>query len=477
MYDLDSTLHHSISRRSMLSKTATGFGMLGLSSLLAHQKLSGANPATIGTVNHQPKAKRVIFLFLNGGPSHVDTFDPKPALKEFEGEQPSGKLYKASKGSGFMPSPFSFKKHGQSGLDVSESLPHLARIIDDCSIIKSMHTDVPNHEPALLQMHTGNIQPIRPSIGSWAMYGLGSLNENLPGYVVLRPSNKIVVGPALWSASFLPAQFQATSVLTSDTQIDKLIANVKNPKYGLEKQRKQLDFLQALNRNHASRRPEEKDLEAHIRSMETAYRMQIEATDAFDLNKETDSMKDEYGRTKFGQSCLLARRLVERGVRFVSVYYTNNSNQPWDTHNNHNKQHPKLCQDADKAAAALITDLKSRGLLDDTLVLWGGEFGRTPYAQQNNKKDKDIAKTGRDHHHTAFSYLLAGGGVKGGYSYGQSDDLGMNVAEKPVHVHDLHATILHLLGIDHEQLTYRYSGRDFRLTDVHGNVVKDIIQS
>lgn len=463
------------SRRAFLEKTATGMGMLGLSSLLANQSLQAGNPATVGRLNHPPKAKRVIFLFLNGGPSHVDTFDPKPALLKHEGEQPTGKLYKPSKGSGYMPSPFSFRKHGQSGLDVSESLPHLAKVIDDCTIIKSMHTDVPNHEPALLQMHTGNIQPIRPSIGSWALYGLGSLNENLPGYVVLRPSPNIVVGPALWSSSFLPAQFQATSVITSDTRVDKLIANVKNPKFDLKKQREQLDFLQLLNKRHASQRPEESDLDAQIRSMETAYNMQISATDAFDVNGESEDMKERYGKSTFGQSCLLARRLVERGVRFVSVYYTNKGNQPWDTHERHNSQHTQLCQDADKAGAALIADLKSRGLLDDTLVLWGGEFGRTPYAQQNNKNSKDKVKTGRDHHNTAFSYLLAGGGVRGGFSYGQSDEFGMNVAENPVHVHDLHATILHLLGMDHEQLTYRYSGRDFRLTDVHGNVIHDVI--
>lgn len=461
----------SMSRRSMLEKSTLGLGMLGLSSLLA----KGANPAEVGYINHTPKAKKVIFLFLNGGPSHVDTFDEKPALKQYEGEQPSQKLYKPSKGSGYMPSPFSFSRYGQSGINVSETLPHLSKVIDDCCIIKSMHTDVPNHEPALLQMHTGNIQPIRPSIGSWVLYGLGNLNENLPGYVVLRPSPNIVVGPALWSSSFLPAQNQATSVITANTEIDKLIANVRNQEFNLNQQRKELDFLQLINKKHAALRPDESDLNAQIKSMETAYKMQIEATDAFDLNHERESTKEMYGKTKFGQSCLLARRLVERGVRFVSVYYTNNGNQPWDTHTNHNKGHVRLCNDADKAAAALISDLKSRGLLDDTLVLFGGEFGRTPYAQQNNKKEKDIAKTGRDHHNTAFSYLLSGGGIKGGMTYGESDEFGMNVAEKPVHVHDLHATILHLLGIDHEQLTYRYSGRDFRLTDIHGNVVHDII--
>lgn len=460
-----------MTRRQMLEKSAAGIGMLGLAGMLNSPSALAVNPAQAQRPNIAPRARRVIFLFLNGGPSHIDTFDPKPALAEYEGEQPSGKLYKPSKGSGFYPSPFEFHTCGQSGLPVSETLPNLSRVIDDCCVIRSMHTDVPNHEPALLQMHTGNIQPIRPSIGSWALYGLGSMNQNLPGYVVLRPSPKIVVGPALWSSSFLPAQYQATSVITSDMDINKLVANVKNNKYDNRQQRAQLDFLQSLNRMHAERRPGENDLEAQIRSMETAYRMQMEATDAFDISREKESLRDDYGQSAFGRSCLLARRLVERGVRFVTVYYTNNSNQPWDTHSNHDKSHPKLCADADKAAATLIRDLKSRGMLEDTLVLWGGEFGRTPYAEQKENKNK----TGRDHHHTAFSMLMAGGGVKGGCYFGKTDEFGMGVAENPVHVHDLHATILHLMGIDHEELTYRYSGRDFRLTDVHGHVVHDII--
>jgi len=392
-------------------------------------------------------------------------------LKTHEGKLPEGDLYKKNKGSGFMPSPLQFARHGQSGIEVSETLPHLARVIDDCCIIRSMKTDVPNHEPALLQMHTGNLQPIRPSLGSWLMYGLGSANENLPGYVVLRPSPKIVVGPALWSNSFLPAQFQATSVVTSDMQIDKLVANVRNPKLDAARQREQLDLLQKLNRLHLEERDGDPDLEAQIKTMETAYQMQAAAIKTFDISREPESVRALYGDTPFSRSCLLARRLVEDGVRFVTVYYTSNSNnQPWDTHENHDEGHRKLCLDGDRAAAALITDLKARGLLDDTLVIWGGEFGRTPYSEQREKK-----KVGRDHHHTAFSMLLAGGGVKGGTVYGASDELGMHAVENPVHVHDLHATILYLLGLDHEKLTYHYAGRDFRLTDVHGRVVKEIM--
>jgi hypothetical protein len=335
-----------------------------------------------------------------------------------------------------------------------------------------MRTDVPNHEPALIQMHTGNVQPIRPSMGSWMLYGLGTENQNLPGYVVLRTSPKIVVGPALWSNSFLPAEFQATSVVTADMQVDKLIANVRNSRLTFEQQREQLDLLGSLNRLHLSRRGgADTELDGQIKAMEIAFQMQREAMDVFDISKEPEIVRRAYGESRFGRSCLLARRLVEAGVRFVTVYYTDDKdNQPWDTHANHDNRHRRLCEDADRPSAALIADLKSRGLLDDTLVIWGGEFGRTPYAE-----NRENQKIGRDHHHTAFSMLLAGGGVKGGTVYGTSDEFSLRVAENPVHVHDLHATILHLLGLDHERLTYRYAGRDFRLTDVHGRVVREII--
>jgi hypothetical protein len=459
-----------LTRREMLRRMCGGFGMVGLAGLLGPQALFAA--AAPRGPHFKPRAKRVIFLFLNGGPSHIDTFDPKPKLREVEGQQPDGELYKKSKGSGYMPSPLAFRKHGQSGIDVSETLPNLARVIDDCCVIRSMKTDVPNHEPALLQMHTGNLQPIRPSIGSWALYGLGTENENLPGYVVLRPSPKIVVGPALWSNSFLPAEFQATSVITADMKVENLLANIRNPRLTREQQREQLDLVQALNRRHAARRESDPELEGQIKTMETAFHMQKQAMETFDISREPEHVRAKYGDTAFAKSCLLARRLVEDGVRFVTVYYTSNSNnQPWDTHSAHDEGHRKLCADGDQAAAALISDLKERGLLDDTLVIWGGEFGRTPYAENREKQ-----KAGRDHHHTAFSMLVAGGGIKGGTVYGTTDEFGMNVVENPVHVHDFHATILHLLGFDHERLTYRYAGRDFRLTDVHGRVVKQIIR-
>ena len=460
-----------LSRRQMLQRTAAGFGSAALAALIAPQA-SALSSSPRPTPLFQPRAKRVIFLFMNGGPSHVDTFDPKPALAKFAGQQPSGDLYKKSKGSGFMPSPLTFKKYGRSGIEVSSTLPHIARVIDDCCIIRSMHTDVPNHEPALLQMHTGNVQPVRPSLGSWLLYGLGSENENLPGYVVLRPSNQIVVGPALWSNCFLPAQYQATSVNTSDMHVEKLLANIRNPSLTRPQQRQQLDLLGQLNEQHLKQRDGDPQLEAQIQTMETAFRMQAEAMSTFDISREPQSVRELYGDSPFARSCLLARRLVEDGVRFVTVYYTATGTQPWDTHTNHDATHPKLCRDSDQATAALIADLKARGMLEDTLVVWGGEFGRTPYAE-----NKDNAKAGRDHHHTAFSVLLAGGGVKAGQAYGASDDFGMVATDKPVHVHDLHATLLHLVGLDHEKLTYRYAGRDFRLTDVYGNVVKDICLS
>jgi hypothetical protein len=452
----------------MLGRMCGGFGLVSLLAMLDPQQLMAAG-ATRGP-HFAARAKRVIFLFMNGGPSHVDTFDPKPALAVHEGETPSDKLYKKGKTGGFMPSPFKFDTCGQSGIEVCETLPNISRVIDDCCVIRSMRTDVPNHEPALLQMHTGNVQPIRPSMGSWLLYGLGTENQNLPGYVVLRPSPRIVVGPALWSNSFLPAEFQGTSVVTSDMRVEKLLANIRNPQLDFAQQREQLDLLSQMNHAHLASRGEDAELEGQIASMETAFQMQKQAMQTFDINREPQAVREMYGDSTFARSCLLARRLVEDGVRFVTVYYTSDDNQPWDTHQNHNTRHPKLCADSDRATAALISDLKQRGMLDDTLVIWGGEFGRTPYAQK-----AENGKPGRDHHHTAFSILLAGGGVKGGTVYGASDELGMNVAQDPVHVHDLHATILHLLGIDHERLTYRYAGRDFRLTDVYGRVVKDIL--
>ena len=462
-----------ISRREMLQRAGAGFGTVGFAGAL-NQANAATSTATSGrpfaSLHFPARAKRVIFLFMNGAPSHVDTFDPKPALAEYAGEKPSGNLFKKAK-AGYMPSPFRFRRYGESGAEISELLPGLAKCADDLCILRGMHTDVPNHEPGLLMMSAGHQQPVRPSLGSWATYGLGTENKNLPSFVVLCPGRP-VVGPQLWSSGFLPGQFQGMSVDTNETDVSQLIKNLEHPNLSRSQQARQIELLHAYNLRHQSRRAEDARLEAHIRSMETAFRMQTEASEAFDLRRETTAMRNTYGNTPYGKSCLLARRLVERGVRFVQVYYVNKkSKQPWDTHKNNDGGHRKLCADSDRASAALLVDLKQRGLLDDTLVIWGGEFGRTPYAQIDKSNDKP----GRDHHHTGFSMFLAGGGIRPGTTFGATDEFGMHAIDGRMHVHDLHATILHLMGVDHTRLTYRYSGRDFRLTDVHGRVVREIV--
>jgi hypothetical protein len=490
------------SRREMLRRAGAGFGMFSLAGILGQSASSAEATTPDGSLgpagltadarpkHHRPRAKRVIFLFMNGAPSHVDTFDPKPALEKYAGQLPPNKRdgdkkadkkpdkkkekeqEEKKKNQGFKPSPFRFRAHGQSGVVMSELFPHLARVADDLCVIRSMHTDVPNHEPGLLLMHSGHQQPVRPSLGSWVSYGLGTENANLPGYVVLCPGLP-VVGPQLWSSAFLPGEFQGTSVNTNHRDVHQLVGNLRHPQLARGQQRQQLDLLQQLNALHAERRaPGDAALEAHIRSLELAFQMQRDAEEAFDLRQEPQAILDMYGDSVYSRSCLLARRLVERGVRFVQVYYiTERDKQPWDTHDTNDQKHRKLCVDGDRATAALLVDLKQRGLLEDTLVVWGGEFGRTPYAQHHD----DVTRLGRDHHHTGFSLVLAGGGVRGGMMYGATDELGMHAVENRVHVHDLHATMLHLLGIDHERLTYRYSGRDFRLTDVHGRIVHDIL--
>jgi hypothetical protein len=410
---------------------------------------------------------------MNGAPSHVDTFDPKPALAEHEGEPPPEDIAGKKRAGGFMPSPFKFAPRGESGVVMSELFPHLAQHADDLCVVRSMHTDVPNHEPGLLLMQSGHQQPTRPSMGSWLSYGLGTENESLPAFVALCPGLP-VVGPQLWSSAFLPGQHQGVEVDTNHSEVDKLIANIRHPRWSDQSQRRQLALLRKLNAAHLEARPGEASLETHIRSMELAYQMQSEASEAFDVSREPAKTREAYGDTEFGRSCLLGRRLLEHGVRVVQVFYVKKGQkQPWDTHRNNNQSHRTLCADSDRATAALLTDLKNRGLLDDTLVIWGGEFGRTPYAQID--KSKDPAKAGRDHHHTGFSMLLCGGGVRGGLTYGATDEFGMHAIENRVHVHDLHATVLHLMGIDHKRLTFRYSGRDYRLTDVHGRVVSGLL--
>ena len=458
--------HSLLSRRQLLARSGMGFGMLGLSSVLA-QNVLGPNvlgqkrgvsasddPTAPKPPHFAPRARSVIFLFMNGGPSHVDTFDPKPALKKFEG--------KPGKGGKYMPSPFAFGKHGQSGVEMSDIFPHLATCADELCVLRSMHTTTPNHEPGLLMMNSGAQQPIRPCLGSWLTYGLGTENQNLPGFVVLCPG-KPVVGPALWGNSFLPGVHQGTHINNAKLDPANVIGHVRNKHLSPKSQRRLLDFLQAMNRRHLEERRRDEQLEARIQSLEIAYRMQFAAQEAFDVGRETEATLRMYGKGEFASGCLVARRLVERGVRMVQLYY--GSGQPWDAHGNI-LDHKRDAGKSDQSIAALIKDLKQRGLLDDTLIVWGGEFGRTPTAQ---------GAKGRNHHNTGFSMWLAGGGVKGGLMYGATDELGVNAVEDRMDVHDLHATILHLMGLDHTKLTYRYSGRDFRLTDVHGNVVRDIL--
>jgi hypothetical protein len=461
----------------MLRRLGAGFGTLGLTSVLAEAGLLGAIPgphgAGLGETNplspkppHFPgRARRIIFLFMNGGPSHVDTFDPKPALAKYHGQRPAvleriNTMRNNSRT--LMQSPFQFHKSGQSGIEVSDIYPEIAQCIDDICVLRSLHTNNPNHEPSLLMMNSGEMQPTRPSMGSWLVYGLGTENQNLPGYVVLCPG-KPVVGPQLWSNSFLPGVFQGTHINNSSIDPKTLIRHVENSYLAPPEQRKQLELLQRMNQLHLAERGPDLQLEARIQSLEIAFRMQLEAQDAFDINKEPETVRRDYGDGEFAHACLIARRLAERGVRVTQVYYGNN--QPWDDHRDITN-HRGHAQKSDRPIAALLRDLKSRGLLDETLVIWGGEFGRTPTSE---------GAKGRDHHSLGFSMWLAGGGVKGGHIHGGTDELGMVAVDKPMHVHDLHATILHLMGLDHEKLTFRYSGRDFRLTDVHGHVVREIL--
>jgi hypothetical protein len=460
-----------VTRRKILARMGSGFGLLGLAGVMADGGLLSSASAASNAVSplapkaphFAPRAKHLIFLFMNGGPSHVDTFDEKPALTQYAGQQPEEliKNYQRSVGKLF-PSPFKFQKHGECGTNVSELYPHVAGVIDDICVIKSMHTNIPNHEPGLLIMNSGNSQPTRPSLGSWLSYGLGTENQNLPGYVVLCPG-KPVVGPQLWSNSFLPGIFQGCHINNSKLDPQSVIQHAHNAYLPPAVQRRQLDLLQSLNREHFETRAADNQLEARIESLEMAFRLQFAAQEVFDLNRESQPTRELYGSGQFADGCLVARRLVERGVRMVQLYY--GGGQPWDDHGDiHN--HVNHAKQSDQAIAALIKDLKSRGLFEETLIVWGGEFGRTPWSQ---------GAKGRDHHSRGFTMWLAGGGVKGGLAYGNTDQFGNMAAENPVHVHDLHATILHLMGLDHERLTYRYSGRDFRLTDVHGQVVKDIL--
>jgi hypothetical protein len=451
-----------VSRRQMIQAVGGGLGALGLASLLAPEA-SAAAPPTRGP-HFKPRAKRVIQLFMNGGPFGPDLFDPKPGLNQYAGQRPRAvDLRTENQTGGLMPVPFAFRPGGRSGVPVSELLPHLARCMDDVCVLRSLHTDNPNHGPALFLMNNGTITPTRPSMGAWFSYGLGTENRNLPGYVVLCPGRPVRFAE-LWTSGFLPGEHQGTYVNSTELSPARMIPFLRNGSLAPDAQRRQLDLLRRLNEEHRAERGPDQALDARIQAMETAFRMQFAATDAFDIGREPTAVRAEYGESPFAHACLLARRLAERGVRFTQVYYGNG--QPWDTHRNHNDTTRKLCQDIDRPMAALLSDLKRRGLLDDTLVIWGGEFGRTSTSESGD---------GRDHNHWGFTMWMAGGGVRGGMTYGATDEFGFRAVEDKVHVHDLHATVLHLLGLDHERLTYRYAGRDFRLTDVYGQVVTSIL--
>ena len=459
-----------ISRREALLRSGTGFGSLALAGLMANEskaEVEKSDPLAPKKSHYPSKAKHVVHLFMNGGPSQVDTFDPKPMLDKYHGKPlPETNLRTERKTGAAMRSPFKFKKHGQSGIEVSELFENTAMHIDDMCIIRSMYADVPNHEPSLMLMNCGDGRLPRPSFGSWVTYGLGSENKNLPGFVVMCPGGYPIVTTQNWRSSFLPGVFQGTYLDTKNSDPEKLVAFIRNSEMPVARQRKQLDLVQFLNDQNLASRNFDPQLESRIRSFELAFRMQSEATDAFDLTKETKSIRELYGDTTNGRQLLYTRRLIEKGVRFIQVW--SGAGQPWDNHDSLEKQHKKLAGDWDKPIAAFLLDLKQRGLFDSTLVLWGGEFGRTPVAEMPGL-------SGRDHNHYGFTCWLAGGGVKGGTVVGSTDEFGFKAEQNPVHVHDLHATMLHLLGMDHEKLTYRYAGRDFRLTDVHGNLVNEII--
>ena len=472
-----------LTRRDALCRMGCGFGMLSFASMVGESIAragvsSPVNPWLINDPHFKPKAKHVIFLFMNGGMSQVDTFDPKPILDKYDGQpMPGGDLKHERKTGGLMKSPFSFKKYGTSGIEVSELFPNVGSVIDDICVVRSVHTEIPNHEPALIMMNTGANQPGRPSMGSWLTYGLGQENKNLPGFVVLCPDVPTTVGPPLWSAGFLPPMVQGTYISDSvkDKDFDplKLIPNIHNDQFNLTEQKRELDLVSQLDRINMQRMGvHDPNLEATISSMETAYRMQTEAPEVFDVRKESDAVQKLYGEGSTARGCLTAARLVERGVRMVQVYYARAD--PWDHHFDI-QLHRKTAHDSDQPFAAVIKDLKSRGLLDETLIVCGSEFGRTPVVEMGSGFMGGQTHNGRDHNPHGFTMWLAGGGIKGGMTYGATDDFGWKAIDKPVHVHDIHATILYLLGIDHMKLTYRYSGRDFRLTDVAGNVIHDII--
>jgi len=475
----DAPIDELLSRRAALARTTCGFGAVALAGLLAEQARASGDPLAARPPHHAPRAKRVIFLFMQGGPSHVDSFDYKPLLAEQDGKQRSFADARVIANTGqrestqrVMKSPWRFAQYGESGRFVSELFPETARHVDDLCFVHSMHTEGVAHGPATLFLHCGATNLIRPSVGSWVVYGLGSENENLPAFVAIAPSSGNG-GPRNYGNAFLPAVFQGSALGNAGAGANEAtIKNLTNARLAPDVQRRQLDLLGRLNAEQLSRRPGDSELEAVIQSYELAWRMQSHAPGVLDLSQESVETRELYGigqpaTDDFGRKCLLARRLCESGVRYVQVSYGDNTANPaWDQHSNLPK-HADHARAVDRPVAGLLADLKRRGLLEDTLVWWGGEFGRTPYAEKNG--------TGRDHNPDGFTMWLAGAGVRGGFAYGQTDEFGHQAIADKVHMHDLHATLLHLLGLDHEALTFRYAGRNFRLTDVAGEVVKPIL--
>jgi hypothetical protein len=471
--------HHNpfppFSRRDALHRIGAGFGSLGLASVLAgatpsvHAAASSSSPLAPKPPHFAPKAKHVIQLFMPGGPSQVDTFDYKPMIAKHAGQRPKTVDRKTLRNTknGLFPSPFGFKQYGQCGKWVSDIFPHTAKCVDDICFIHSMHTNIPEHAGAMMMFNLGHLQPSRPSLGSWLCYGLGTENQELPGFVAMSPRAQPRGKAANWGNAFLPGAYSGIYANIASMKPDSILRNLKNPNLPRAEQRQQAELLAQLNRFDLERQQQDQQLESSIQAMEMAFRMQFAVPEAFDTASESKSTLEMYGNSEYAKGCLLARRLVERGVRMVQLSHSiSGYDIAWDTGHGNIHQHRELAYKCDQGIAALIRDLKQRGLLDETLVIWGGEFGRAPTSE---------GQKGRDHDHYGFTVWMAGGGVKPGFTYGATDEFGCSAVKDRVHVHDLHATILHLMGLDHEQLTYRYSGRDFRLTDVHGNVVHDVI--
>lgn len=477
---LEMTTAPLVSRRDALRASGLGLGSLAFAGLLsdggdaAAAPRRGAAPLVMGP-HLAPKAKRIIHLFMNGGPSQIDTFDPKPNLKELDGQPLPPSVKQAlqptqrNRVGNIFASPFKFRKHGECGLEVSELYPHVAKHADDLCVVRSMLGEVANHTPGLLLTNCGHSTLARPSLGSWLVYGLGNESENLPGFVVLMPNGMPTAQSRNWTSAFLPGVHQGTHIETANSKTE-LIPNLTRSDIRANSQRAQVALAQFLNQRHCQQRPGDERLESRIQSMELAFRMQTAATDVFDLEQEPAHIRQMYGDTAQGNNMLIARRLAERGVRYIQLYH--GAGQPWDNHSGILPRIRQLTKDSDQPIAALLTDLKQRGMLEDTLVIWGGEMGRTSTIQTG---PKDPNKIGRDHHVDGYTIWLAGGGFKGGTTYGSTDEFALAAADNPVPLHDLHATILHQMGFDHKRLTYHYSGRDFRLTDVHGRVVSELL--